>query len=71
MRQSCVAWSYRVASLVIFGGFLMLLQPFTVTLYSYGFPVLLLGSLCFIALDHVPKKWTENHEATGNGDKTL
>jgi hypothetical protein len=37
-------------------GFAMLCQPFTVALYAWGFPVLLLGVVLFVIADHLPAK---------------
>lgn len=48
------AWFYRVASVLILGGFAMLCQPFVHSLFVIGFPVLLVGVVLFIVLDHVP-----------------
>lgn len=49
---------YRMATAVIFLGIVLMCQPLSVALFSWGFPVLLAGTVLFIALDHVP-------EATG------
>ena len=46
---------YRMASLLIFSGVILLCQPFDVAYYSYGFPVLLSGVILFIILDHLPQ----------------
>ena len=45
---------HRPATALILTGFAMLCQPFTVALYAWGFPVLLLGVLLFIIADHLP-----------------
>jgi hypothetical protein len=47
-------WFYRVATTLILGGFAMLCQPFTHSLFVFGFPVLLAGVVLFMILDHVP-----------------
>lgn len=47
---------YQLVSLLIFGGFLMLCQPFSLVVFSYGFPVLLFGTASFIILDHIPDR---------------
>ena len=47
---------HRLATALILIGFAMLCQPFTVTLYAWGFPVLLLGVLLFVIADHLPTK---------------
>jgi hypothetical protein len=44
--------AYAVASGLVLLGVAMMCQPFTVTLYSVGFPVILAGILAFIVLDH-------------------
>lgn len=46
--------AYRLASLAIFAGVLMMCQPFSAVVFSYGFPVLLAGVIGFILLDHLP-----------------
>lgn len=53
-------WLYRIVSLIIFLGFLMLCQPFSFALYSFGFPVLLAGVVSFIVLDHLPDGLTDD-----------
>jgi hypothetical protein len=47
-------WAYRVASTLILGGFVMLCQPFFHGLFVIGFPILLVGVVLFMILDHVP-----------------
>jgi hypothetical protein len=46
--------AYRIASGLIVAGFVMLCQPFAMTLYEWGFPVLLAGVILFLILDHIP-----------------
>jgi hypothetical protein len=48
--------AYRVATLMIVAGFLMLCQPMSLVLFTYGFPVLLIGVILFMILDHIPEK---------------
>jgi hypothetical protein len=55
-------WFYRLASVLILGGFAMLCQPFTHTLFAIGFPVLLAGVVLFMILDHVPDAQLETEE---------
>ena len=45
---------YRVASGLILLGFLMLVQPFSLELFSRGFQILLAGIALFIIVDHWP-----------------
>lgn len=47
---------YRIASGLIILGFLMLCQPFTHDLFVIGFPVLLIGVILFMILDHIPER---------------
>lgn len=47
-------WSYRLASTLILGGFALLCQPFTHALFVLGFPILLVGVVLFLILDHLP-----------------
>lgn len=43
------------ASTVIIGvGIAMLVQPFTVNLYTWSFPVILVGALAFLVTSHFP-----------------
>jgi len=48
--------AYRVATLMIVAGFVMLCQPVSLFLFSFGFPVLLIGVILFMILDHIPEK---------------
>lgn len=48
--------AYRIASGLIIIGFLMLCQPFTHDLFVIGFPVLLVGVILFMILDHIPER---------------
>jgi len=54
---------YRLASTLILLGFLMLVQPFSLELFSRGFLVLLAGIMLFVVVDHWPGE--ETHEDTG------
>lgn len=45
---------HRMATALIIIGFALLCQPFTVALYAWGFPILLVGVILFIIADHVP-----------------
>lgn len=58
-----LANAYRVAISLIVGGFLMLCQPLFQGLFAWGFPVLLLGVILFMILDHVPEKPVTEEEA--------
>ena len=51
--------AYAVASGLILLGVAMMCQPFTVTLYSIGFPVILVGIVVFVVLDHRPDRVTK------------
>ena len=46
--------AYRIASTLIITGFVMLCQPFLHELFVWGFPVLLVGTILFLILDHIP-----------------
>ena len=48
--------AYAIASGLILLGVAMMCQPFTVALYSIGFPVILAGIVAFIVLDHRPAR---------------
>ncbi len=47
---------YLVVNGLILGGFAALCQPFSLWLYSAGFPVLVTGVVLHVVLDHVPLK---------------
>jgi hypothetical protein len=65
-RRETLAWSYRVATTLILGGFAMLCQPFTHALFVLGFPVLLAGVILFMVLDHIPDGgWAQEEEDNG------
>ncbi len=51
-----IKWGYRVSSTLILGGFAMLCQPFAQQLFVLGFPVLLVGVIAFMVLDHIPNR---------------
>ena len=54
MTPTVSKWAYRIATILILGGFVMLCQPFAHGLFVIGFPVLLAGVVLFMILDHVP-----------------
>ena len=59
-------WFYRYASVLILGGFAMLCQPFTHSLFVFGFPVLLAGVILFMVVDHIPASSPSNgNESNG------
>lgn len=47
---------YLGATGLILIGFALLCQPFSLLLYSAGFPVLVAGVVMHIVLDHVPAR---------------
>lgn len=48
------AWE-MVASVLIALGVIMLMQPLSLTLYSFSFVVTLLGTVMFIVVSHFPE----------------
>ncbi len=44
-----------VASLLIGLGVFMMMQPFTIALYSYSFVVTLTGTVMFVIVSHFPE----------------
>lgn len=48
--------AYRIATILIAGGFVMLCQPVSQALFTMGFPILMIGVVLFLILDHVPEK---------------
>jgi hypothetical protein len=49
-----IRWGYRFATTLILLGFAMLCQPFARAVFAFGFPVLFVGVVLFMILDHVP-----------------
>jgi len=47
---------FTLVSSLIFVGVAMLIQPFAFDLYTFGFPLMLVGIAGFILLDHIPAK---------------
>jgi len=48
------AWE-MLASVLIAAGVVMLMQPFTLVLYSWSFVITLLGTVMFIIVSHFPE----------------
>lgn len=44
-----------LASILIGAGVVMLMQPFSLTLYTFSFIVTLVGTVMFIVVSHFPK----------------
>jgi len=47
---------YRLATTLILGGFAMLCQPWSLSVFSAGFPIIVLGVVVHIVLDHWPER---------------
>lgn len=62
-HNQVLTMAYRVAITLIVGGFLMLCQPFIQGLFSWGFPILMVGVILFMILDHVPEKHALEEDA--------
>ncbi len=45
---------YRLATGIILFGFIMLVQPVSMHAFSWGLPVMIVGIVIHIVLDHVP-----------------
>lgn len=54
---------FALLSAVIFLGVALLIQPFAFDLFTYGFPLLLVGIIGFIVLDHLPTRAAEGEES--------
>lgn len=50
---------YRVATGIILLGFVMLIQPLSMSAFSWGLPVMIVGIVIYIVLDHLPGKTQE------------
>jgi hypothetical protein len=46
---------YNVASLLIFIGLILMCQPFSMKIYTFGFPTMLVGTVAYIIMDHLNK----------------
>jgi hypothetical protein len=46
---------YVVASLLIFIGLILMCQPFSMKIYTFGFPTVLVGTVAYIIMDHLKK----------------
>ena len=44
------------ATVAIAAGVFMLMQPFSMTLYSYSFAVILAGTIGFVIVSHFPER---------------
>lgn len=51
--------TYRLATGIILFGFIMLVQPLSMQAFSWGLPVMIVGIVIYIVLDHVPGKSPE------------
>lgn len=49
--------TYSLATAIILFGFIMLIQPLSMEAFSWGLPVMIVGIVIYIVLDHVPDKW--------------
>lgn len=50
---------YRLATGIILLGFVMLIQPLSMDAFSWGLPVMIVGIVIYIVLDHLPVKTQE------------
>ena len=46
---------YIVPSLLIFIGLILMCQPFSMKIYMFGFPTVLVGTIAYIIMDHLKK----------------
>ena len=47
--------AYILASTLIFLGLIFMCQPFSMKIYTLGFPTVLMGTVGYIVLDHLKK----------------
>jgi len=52
---------YMLATILIIAGVVMLCQPFSLTVHIYAVPVLLVGIVIFMVLDHLPDFGKNGH----------
>lgn len=48
--------AYAICTAIILLGFAMLIQPFSMTIFSLGLPVMLVGIVVHVVLDHLPAR---------------
>ena len=53
-RERIISRLYLLTTITIIVGVILMCQPFTVSLYEWGFPIILAGVVMHIVLDHVP-----------------
>ena len=53
--ESLLTLFYVVASLLIFVGLIFMCQPFSMKIYTIGFPTVLVGTIAYIVMDHLRK----------------
>ncbi len=58
---------YNLATAIILFGFAMLIQPFTMVAFRWGVPVMLVGIVLHVVLDHLPER--RDAAAPGEADK--
>ncbi len=54
---------FALISALIFVAVALMIQPFAFDLFTYGFPLLLVGIGGFILLDHVPAREPEGDDS--------
>jgi hypothetical protein len=57
-----IAAIYLFCTGIILLGFLMLIQPFSMTVFSWGLPVMIVGGIIHIVLDHLPDRFTAGND---------
>jgi chromate transport protein ChrA len=46
---------YALCTAIIMLGFVMLIQPFSITAFTWGLPIMIIGIVIHIVLDHLPQ----------------
>lgn len=48
--------AYRLANGIILFGFFMLIQPLSIHAFNWGLPVMIVGIVIYLVLDHLPDR---------------
>jgi hypothetical protein len=56
MNKQLYLWVERIVIAIMMISIIAMFQPFSIALYGLGFPSLLVATLAFIVLSHVPQR---------------
>lgn len=61
---------YRIATIAILGGFVMLIQPLSHEVFRLGLPVMIVGIVIHALLDHLPDSAVRAVAGAANDGRT-